>query len=129
MPRKMFLIGQNLKHIYMTFYSWTIDLFLINSRYLVFEVSEEVVREVQRCSKDALKNFAKFTGKHLWQSLFSNKVANRMVATVLKKRLWHRCFTVDFAKRSPVAASEDYFSSHQRNIVYEYKLHGKPTMK
>ena len=25
--------------------------------------------------KDALKNFAKFTGKHLCQSLFFNKVA------------------------------------------------------
>ena len=24
--------------------------------------------------KGALKNFAKFTGKHLWQSLFFNKV-------------------------------------------------------
>ena len=30
-----------------------------------------------RCSvrKGALRNFAKFTGKHLWQSLFFNKVA------------------------------------------------------
>ena len=34
-----------------------------------------------------------------------------------------------FYRTSPVAASEDYFSSHQRNIVREYKLHGKPTMK
>ena len=31
----------------------------------------------RRCSfrKGALRNFAKFTGKHLWQSLFFNKVA------------------------------------------------------
>ena len=27
------------------------------------------------CKKGALRNFAKFTGKHLWQSLFFNKVA------------------------------------------------------
>ena len=52
-----------------------------------------------------------------------------MLATVLKKRLGHSCFSMDFAKRSLEAASKDYFSSHQRNIVYEYKFHGKPTMK
>ena len=34
-----------------------------------------------------------------------------------------------FYRTSPVAASEVYFSSHQRNIVCEYKLHGKPIMK
>ena len=35
-----------------------------------------------------LKNFAKFTGKHLWQSLFFNKVAG----------LRHRSFPMNFAK-------------------------------
>ena len=37
--------------------------------------------------KDVLKNFAKFTGKHLSQSLFLNKVAGLRPATLLKKRL------------------------------------------
>ena len=48
----------------------------------------------QRCSikKGVLRNFAKFTGKHLYQSLFFNKAAG------LKKRLWHRWFPVNFAK-------------------------------
>ena len=32
------------------------------------------------------------------QSLFFNKVEGFMPATSLKKRLWHRCFPVDFAK-------------------------------
>ena len=27
------------------------------------------------CKKDNLKNFAKFTGKHVLQNIFSNKVA------------------------------------------------------
>ena len=36
--------------------------------------------------------------KHLWQSLFFNKVAGLRPATLLKKRLWHRCFPVNFAK-------------------------------
>ena len=48
--------------------------------------------------KAVLRNFAKFTGKHLCQSLFFNKVASFTLATLLKKRLWHRCFPVNFAK-------------------------------
>ena len=42
----------------------------------------------RRCSvrKDVLRSFAKFTGKHLCQSLF------------FKKRLWHRCFPVNLPK-------------------------------
>ena len=46
---------------------------------------------VQRCPvrKCVLRSFAKFTGKHLCQSL--------RPATLLKKRLWHKCFPVNFA--------------------------------
>ena len=46
------------------------------------------------------ENFAKFTGKYLCQCLFLNKVAGLMRATLFKKRLWHRCFPVDFTKFS-----------------------------
>ena len=35
------------------------------------------------CKKGVLKNFAKFSGKHLCQSLFSNKVADLRPATLL----------------------------------------------
>ena len=67
--RKMFFIGQNLKHVHMTFFSWTFALLLIDSRYLVFEVSEAVVQRSSRsevfCTKGVLKNFANFTGKHV----------------------------------------------------------------
>ena len=54
----------------------------------------------RRCfvRKGVLRNFAKFTGKHLCQSLFFNKVADLRSANLLKKRLWHRCFPVNFAK-------------------------------
>ena len=54
----------------------------------------------QGCSvrKDVIKNFAKFRGKHLCQGLFFNKVSGLRPATLLKKRLWHRCFAVNFAK-------------------------------
>ena len=71
-----------------------------NAMYIVQELHtfhdpEAVVR---RCSvkKGVLRNSAKFTGKHL------------RPATLLKKRLWHRCFPVKFAKflRTP------FFTEH-----------------
>ena len=43
--------------------------------------------------KGVLRNFPKFTGKYLYQSLFFNKVAG-----LRRKRLWHRCFPMNFAK-------------------------------
>ena len=54
----------------------------------------------ERCSvrKCVLRNFTKFTGKHLCQSLFFNKVAGLRLVTVLKKRLRHRCFPVSLVK-------------------------------
>ena len=54
----------------------------------------------RRCSvrKSVLRNFAKFTGKRLFQSLFFNKVAGLKPVTLLKNRPWHRCFPVKFAK-------------------------------
>ena len=62
-----------------------------------------------KCSRSSLKkcvltNIVKFTGKHL----------SLLTATLLKKRLWRRCFPVNFAKflkntfsyrTPPVAAS------------------------
>ena len=48
--------------------------------------------------KVVLRNFTKFTGKHLCQSLFFNKIAGVRPATLLKNRLWHRCFPMNFVK-------------------------------
>ena len=50
------------------------------------------------CKKGVLKNFEIFTGKHLCQSFFFNKVAGLRCPTLLKKRLWHRCFPMYIAK-------------------------------
>ena len=50
------------------------------------------------CRKGVLSNFAKFTGKYLCQGLLFNKVAGLRPATLLKKRLWHKCFPVNFTK-------------------------------
>ena len=53
----------------------------------------------QRCSmkKCVLKNFTKFTQKHLCQGFFFNQDADLGPATSLKMRLWQRCFPVNFA--------------------------------
>ena len=51
----------------------------------------------QRCSimKGILRNFAKFTGKAL--HLTVSFLIKLQTSTVLWKRLWHRCFLVNFA--------------------------------
>ena len=48
--------------------------------------------------KGVLRNFVKFTGKHLCQSLFFNKVGGLRPAALSKKTLWHTCFPVNFEK-------------------------------
>ena len=59
-------------------------------------------RPEEFCKKVVLKSFAKFTGKHLCQILFFHKVASPgrspSSSPLLKKRLWHRCFPVNFLK-------------------------------
>ena len=64
----------------------------------------------QRCSvrKGDFRNFTKFTGKHLCHSLFFDKVAGRPACNFIKKRLWHRCFPMNFVEflRTP------FFTEH-----------------
>ena len=56
----------------------------------------------QRCSikKGVLRNFAKFTWKYLYQGLFliKTQALSPRPATLLKKRLWRKCFPVNFVK-------------------------------
>ena len=49
------------------------------------------------CKKGILKNFAKFTGKHMPESFFNKTTA---VSLLLKNRIWRRCFPVNFANFS-----------------------------
>ena len=80
-------------------------------KWLVFRSSH------LRCSisKCVLKNFVNFTGKHLCQSLF----LNNFITTLLKKRLWYRCFPVKFAKflRAPFL-----YSTSKRLLLIPSKL-------
>ena len=67
------------------------------------------------CKKGVLRNFAKFRGKHLGRNLFFNKVAGLRPATLFKKRLWHRCFPMNFVK-FPRAT---FFTEHLRATASE----------
>ena len=64
---------------------------------LTYVTSSTIFRSSHRrysIRKGVLKSSRKFTGKHQCQSLFFNKVAGLRTATLLKKRLGHRCFPV-----------------------------------
>ena len=72
-------------------------------------LSLDVVIEIQRCRSSrpevickngVLRNFIKFTGKHLCQRLFFNEVAGLGAFFKKKKRDsgTHRCFPVNFVK-------------------------------
>ena len=59
------------------------------SRYIQKQSPRRVLQ------KGVLRNFVKFIGKHLCQSLYFDKVAG---LTLLKQRLWHKYFPVTFPK-------------------------------
>ena len=52
------------------------------------------------CEKDVLRNFTKFTGKHLCQDLFFNKVAGLRPVTLLKKETLTQVFSCEFCEIS-----------------------------
>ena len=49
------------------------------------------------CEKAFLENSPNSQGKHLFQSLF-NKATGLRPKSPLEKRLWYRCFSVNFVK-------------------------------
>ena len=73
------------------------------------------------CEKGVLRNFAKLTGKHPRKILFFNKVAGLNPAALLKKRLWRRCFPVNFVKilSTPI---DWYFNSYFTEKLYNDKV-------
>ena len=85
---------------------------------------------VQRCSakkvfckKGVLKNFARFTGKHLCQCLFFNKVAGLSPASLLKKETLAQVFSGQFVKflrtpfcRTLLMAASETLAIHQKKF-------------
>ena len=68
-------------------------IFVFFFRYICLRSSRQEVL----CEKGVLRNFTKSTRKHLCQVSFLIKLQTWPV-TLLKKRLWHRCFPVNFVK-------------------------------
>ena len=64
--------------------------------------------------KGILKNFAKFTGKQLCLSLLYYTCP----ATLLKKRPWHMCFPVNFAK-----FLRTFFIENLRSLLLQLLAH------
>ena len=66
-----------------------------------------------RCSvkKVVLRNFAKLIRKHLCQSLFFNKVS-----TLLKKKLWHKCFPANYA----IFLKTSFLTEHLRWLLLSF---------
>ena len=57
------------------------------------------------CKKGVPRNFAKFTRKYLYQSIFYER-CRLEACNFIKKQIRHKCFSVDFAKflRTPLFA-------------------------
>ena len=75
---------------------WQLLKILSNLKYYC-----QIIRSSRRellYKKVVLKNFAKFTEKHLCWSLFSRKVADVRPATLPKNKLRHKYFHLNFAK-------------------------------
>ena len=87
-------------------------------------VKKQSREAAQRCSiKKVFLKISKLTGNALCHSLFFNKVAGLKLltpATLVKKRLWHRRFPVNFAKilRTPFLLNTSggcYHNSHHHH--------------
>ena len=104
------------RYFAVNFAKYLFDIYLIFNIYFLeylwmagFEIGNRNSRSSNhRCSvkQGVLGNFAKFTGKHLRQSLFFNKVARP--ATWLKKRLWRGSVRVNFCEISKNTFSTEH---------------------
>ena len=68
--------------------------------------------------KDILRNFTKFTGKHLCQSLFFNKVAGLRPETLLKKETLAQVFSCKFCQISKNAFFTEYLWMTASKLFY-----------
>ena len=67
-----------------------------------------------------------FTGKHFCHSLFFNKVAALRPATLLKDRLWRRCFPVNFSKFLTLVEDKRLFFFQTLSVNLSVCLHLDP---
>ena len=80
-------------------FKWPFKFFGEQSALAVSKTKHRSSHRSCSVRKGILRNFAKFAGKHLCLSLFFNEVGGLCHADfILKKRLWHNGFPVNFAK-------------------------------
>ena len=93
---------------------WYIILKLHNQHWPKVHLGTILRSSHDRCciKQGVLKNFVKITGKHLCQSLLFNNVPGLRPATLLKTRLWHRCFQFCRIFRSTFLTEQVWVSSY-----------------
>ena len=74
------------------------------------------------CKKHFLKNFAKFTGKHMCQSLFFNKVAGGL--HFIKKETLAHVFSFQFCEIS----KNTFFTEHLWTTASLIRIYPPPAM-
>ena len=93
-------------------------VFTYNTSFVWWEINFRSSHWRRSVKKDVLKNFAKCAAKHLCQSL---------LATLLKRRLWNRCFPVNFPKflRTPFVqntfCTEHLFTTSLEDCFWNFK--------
>ena len=97
--------------------------FLRTRTHLTWQCQQPILRSSRRrCSvrKGVLRNFAKFRGKHLCQSLFfNNKVAGTQAGNFIKKETLEQVFSHEFCKIS----MNTFFTEHLRATASEVLQH------
>ena len=72
------------------------------------------------CKKSVLRNYAKFTGKHLWQSLFFNKASGLKVCVpFLLSSICRYCIYVEEGTLGPTRCFNLVFFSFTNNSQFE----------
>ena len=75
-----------------------------------------------RNEKKVLLSILQNSQKHVCQSLYFNKFQAPVPATLLKKRLWHSCFPVNFVKFLKTPATE-YLQATASAIYGQHIFH------
>ena len=99
------------------------DLFASNklhSSFINCLTSSRSSRSEVFCKKDTLRNSRKFTGKHLWQSLFFNKVAGpnfikRETLAQVSSCEFSGISKNSFSHRTPLVAASGHLDSTEKS--------------
>ena len=78
--------------------------------------------------RGVLKNVAKIREKHLCWSLVFHNISCCRPSTLFKKRLWHRCFHVNFAKFSGTSFLKNFSGRPPLEVGLKCEVYSLPLM-